>query len=294
MKSMTAYGRGEYILGDKTYTAELKSVNNRYRDLALRIPRSLQSLEDDVRTLISSRVRRGRVETAIQVTLSGGEEDTALELNLPVVKAYQEMFRQLNNELGMNYQPTPVDLLQIKDMVVMKPEEIDLEETKSGVLAALTPALDALDEMKNREGETLAGDIRMRLELVKGHLEHIKEKAPLIAAEYREKLKSRIESLMTNMSLELDESRLAQEVAIFAERSDITEEIVRAGSHLDQFQEIMNIDDSIGRRLDFLLQEINREINTMSAKASDSEVSARVVEIKAELEKIREQVQNVE
>lgn len=292
MKSMTAYGRGEYILGDKTYTVEIKSVNNRYRDIVLRMPRSLQELEEDIRTFISSRVRRGRLETAIQTSINGKEENYQLELNLPLLKAYQEIFRQLNIELGTDYNLNPEALSQIKDIIIMKPEEIDLEETKSGIIGALTKALDALDEMKNREGDALADDIKMRLALIKNHLDDIKTRVPHIVEGYRDKLKSRLEPIMPN--IEMDEIRLAQEVAILAERSDITEEIVRAGSHLNQFQEIMSLDDSIGRRLDFLLQEINREVNTMSSKASDADISARVVEIKAELEKIREQIQNVE
>jgi uncharacterized protein (TIGR00255 family) len=292
MKSMTAYGRGEYTLGEKIYTAELKSVNNRYRDIVLRMPRSLLELEEDIRTFISSRVRRGRLETTIQTSINGKEENYQLELNVPLLKAYQEIFRQLNIELGIDDNPNPETLSQIKDIIIMKPEEIDLEETKSGIIGALTMALDALDEMKNREGEALAEDINMRLALIKNHLDDIKTSVPHIVEEYQEKLKTRLETLTPD--IEIDESRLAQEIAIFAERSDITEEIVRAGSHLNQFREIMNIDDSIGRRLDFLLQEINREVNTMSAKASNADVSARVVEMKAELEKIREQIQNVE
>jgi uncharacterized protein (TIGR00255 family) len=292
MKSMTAYGRGEYIWADKTYTVELKSVNNRYRDLVLRMPRSLQELEDDVRTLISSLVRRGRVETMIQVDVNGKEANVTLELNLPLLKAYQEIFQQMNRELGTDDPPNPDVLSQVRDIIVMKPEELDMEETKSGLIGALTQALEALDEMKNREGEILAKDIKMRLGLVKEHIGDIKERAPHIVTEYRDKLAARMETIRPN--IDLDESRLAQEVAFFAERSDITEEIVRTESHLEQFHEIMNLDDTIGRRLDFLLQEINREVNTMSSKASDSLVSARVVEIKAELEKIREQIQNVE
>ncbi len=292
MKSMTAYGRGECVVDNKTYMVELKSVNNRYRDIILRMPRSLQELEEDIRSFISSRVRRGRLETAIQTSINGKEENYQLELNIPLIKAYQEIFRRLNTELGTDYELNPEVLSQIKDIIIMKPEEIDLEETKAGIIDALTKALDALDEMKNREGNVLAGDTRMRLGLIKNHLDDIKTKAPHIVEEYRDKLKNRLETIMPNT--EIDESRFAQEIAIFAERSDITEEIVRAGSHLDQFQEIMNIDDSIGRRLDFLLQEINREVNTMSAKASNADISARVVEIKAELEKIREQIQNVE
>lgn len=292
MKSMTAYGRGEHVFGDKTYTAELKSVNNRYRDIPLRIPRALQRLEEEIRAFISSRIRRGRVEATIQVNINGKEENYQLELNLPLLRTYQEIFRQLNAELGTDYQPDPGTLSQMKDIILMKPEELNIEETKSGVMTALNQALDALDGMKTREGEVLEEDVKRRLTLIKKQLDNIKARTSLIVEEYREKLKTRLESIMPD--IEMDESRLAQEIAVFAERSDITEEIVRAGSHLDQFQEIMGLDDSIGRRLDFLLQEINREVNTMSSKASDSDVSVRVVEIKAELEKIREQIQNVE
>ncbi|MBN2418319.1 MAG: YicC family protein [Deltaproteobacteria bacterium] len=291
MKSMTAYGRGEYETGKNILTAEIKTLNNRYRDIILRLPSSLQEFEDFIRSEISNRVKRGRIEVSIQLTSS---EETAfnLELNRPLLNAYRKIYDEMNSEFGTDEKIKPDFFLQLRDALVSTPQEIDPEGSKAAIEKLLELALDSLDTMRIQEGNTLGADLVNRLNLVKNYFDMIEERSPSVVAEYKEKLKSRIEAIAED--LEVDESRLAQEVAIFAGRCDITEEIVRARSHLDQFHNYMKMDDSIGRRLDFLVQELNREINTISSKASDSSISANAVEIKAELEKIREQIQNIE
>jgi uncharacterized protein (TIGR00255 family) len=289
---MTAYGRGEYESDNAVFTAEVKSLNNRYRDIILRVPAVLQDLEDVIRNQISSRVRRGRIEVSIQVSKKDDETNNNLELNRPLIKSYLTMMEQLDNEFGVHGKIGPDSLLQIRDVVLMKPQELDMDESRKGIEKVMVQALDSLDSMRIQEGKIIEKDIFMRLELIKGYLDEVEKKSPVVVDEYRLKLKSRIDIISED--IEVDEGRLAQEVAIFANRCDITEEIVRSGSHLKQFREYMSMDDSIGRRLDFLVQELNREINTISSKASDSSISANAVEVKAELEKIREQIQNVE
>jgi len=292
IKGMTAYGRGEYELNGTVYLAEIKSLNNRYRDIILRLPMSLQELEDFIRARISSRVRRGRVEVSIQVNKKDKEINYDLELNRPLIKSYLNMFKQLGDEFGFDKMVSPDYLLQIKDVLLMKPDVMDLDESRAGVQEVLGQALDSLDSMRIHEGQSIEEDLLKRLELIKGYLDAIEKRSPLVVDEYKEKLRNRIEIISED--IEVDKGRLVQEVAIFASRCDITEEIVRARSHLVQFYNYMSMDDSIGRRLDFLIQELNREVNTISAKASDASISADVVEVKAELEKIREQIQNIE
>jgi uncharacterized protein (TIGR00255 family) len=177
-------------------------------------------------------------------------------------------------------------------VILSKPAEIDVEETWHAIQEALIQALELLDTMRHREGEAMEADIRERIDLLEQYLNDVKERAPELVEEYRNRLKVNIDRML--LDVEADEARLAQEVAYFAEKSDITEEIVRTASHLSQFREYLAADDAIGRRLDFLLQEINREVNTIGSKTSDSHAAKVVVEMKAELEKLREQAQNVE
>ena len=292
IKSMTAYGRGEYSYDDGIFTAEVKSLNNRFRDIVLRIPNTLQVLEDEIRSLISSRIQRGRIEVSIKFENNGKESDYGLELNLPLIRSHVRIFKQLSEELGLDETIRPEYLAQLKDAILIKPVEKDIEAIRPGLQEVLKQALDSLQQMRTTEGQAIEKDFQNRLHLIEGYLDHIEKKSPVVVEEYKTRLKDKIDTLKQDM--EIDENRLAQEVTIFAGRCDITEEIVRMKSHLRQFRDYMSMDDSIGRRLDFLLQEINREINTISSKASDSSISANAVEIKSELEKIREQVQNVE
>jgi uncharacterized protein (TIGR00255 family) len=292
IKSMTAYGRADYSDDDKIFTVEVKSLNNRFRDIVLRIPNTLQAIEDEIRSLISSRIQRGRVEVSIKLERIGKDSDYGLELNLPLIRSHVHIFRQLNEELGLDEKIRPEYLAQIKDVIVFKPVEEDIDEIRPGLQEVLKQALDSLDKMRTIEGQAIKKDFQDRLNLIEGYLDRIEERSPLVVEEYKTKLKDKINALSQDM--EIDEGRLAQEVTIFAGRCDITEEIVRTKSHLKQFRDYLSLDDSIGRRLDFLIQELNREVNTISSKASDASISANAVEIKSELEKLREQTQNVE
>ena len=292
IKSMTAYGRSEYHLGDTLFIAEIRSLNNRYRDIILRIPKNYQALEKELKSVISSRIRRGRIEVSVQLVNNGEESPYGLELNMPLVNSYFKIFNQLAKNLGLDQEIQLDSLCQMKDVILFKSEEGDVEKLRTGFQQVLEQVLDSLDVMRIKEGEAIEADFLKRLNLLEEYVNKVGNRAPSLVEEYRKRLKDKIDRILKDMTL--DDIRLAQEVALFAERSDITEELVRIRSHLKQFREYLSMDDTIGRRLDFLIQELNREVNTLSSKASDSFISKVVVEMKAELEKLREQVQNVE
>ena len=292
IRSMTAYGRAEYAYGERLFVAEIKTVNNRYRDIILRMPRNYQVLEKDLKDLISSRIRRGRVETAIQIEQNAQEPPNHLELNEPLVNAYMRILAQLSEKFGLDQEIRLDTLCQMKDVIIVKPEEVDLEETRPGFIEVLNQALDALESMRRREGEAIESDFIKRLDLLEKYVEDVHQKAPTLVDAYREKLAENIRKI--GEGVVVDEGRLATEVAFFAERSDITEEIVRMRSHINQFRAYLHSEGATGRRLEFLIQEMNREVNTMASKASDSFIAKVVVEMKSELEKLREQAQNVE
>lgn len=292
IKSMTGYGRGESTANGKRYVAEIKTVNNRYRDLIVRAPKTLQALEEDARTLLSERIKRGRVETTLQMFKEGEEPEYDLELNLPLVRSYMRIFQRLGEEFGLDQKAKVDELCRMKDVVLMKIEEVDPEQARPAFLEALGLALDSCDLMRIKEGEAIEQDFLKRMGLIEAFVQEIEARSPLVVQEYTKRLHQRIQQML--QGVDMDEARLMQEVAVFADRSDITEELVRARSHLEQFRRIMTQEEGVGRKLEFLLQELHREINTMSAKASDSAISLKTVEIKAELEKLREQVQNVE
>jgi len=289
---MTAYGRGEYRSGDTLFVAEIKSLNHRYLDIVLRIPKKFLVVEKDLKSLISSRFRRGRIEVFIEIQNEGGAIPYDLEVNAPLAKSYFEIFNQLAEQFGLDQEIQLDSLLQMKDVVVAKPAEIDMEQVKHGLQEALVQALDPLEVMRSREGETIEADFQQRIALLGRYLDDVEKRAPDLVEEHRNRLEDNLNRMLKDVAM--DESRLAQEVALFAEKSDITEEIVRTRSHFGQFREYMSLDDAVGRRLDFLIQEINREVNTIGSKTSDLSVARIVVEMKAELEKLREQVQNVE
>ena len=292
IKSMTAYGRGEWELDGKVFTCEIRTVNHRYRDIHLRLPKNFQPLEEELKALIAARIGRGRVEASLQV--DSGDEQLAyhLELNEALVKSYMNIFEALAQEFGVKKDVSLDTLCQMKDVIIYQPDPPDLDHMRPALYKALEMALDSLDSMRAREGENIEADFRERLDQIENVIQDIERLAPQLVDEYRANLREKITRLLQDV--ELDEARLAQEVAYFAERSDITEEIVRTKSHLAQFREYLSANEPIGRRLDFLLQEINREVNTLSTKAANATISKMVVEVKGELERLREQAQNVE
>lgn len=293
IKSMTAYGKGEGRGEETVYIAEIRSLNNRHRDIILRMPKILYPLEDELRSLIASRIRRGRVEVSVQMETGGSSPTFQLALNEPLADAYMDVARRLADRAGIARDIRVDTLLQMKDMVMVKPEAVDRDKALPALVEALNTCLDSLDEMKTNEGAVIESDFRSRLRQLKADVDKIERRVPDIVDTHRKRLEEGVKRIVSD-AIVVDEARLAQEVALYAERSDITEELVRLRSHIQQFRSYLEVDDAVGRRLDFLVQEMNREVNTLGAKGSDTAISKRVVEMKAELEKLREQIQNVE
>jgi len=289
---MTAFGRGEHQQGDTRYFAEIRALNNRHRDIILRIPKNHQPLEEGLRAIISKRIRRGRIEVSFQIERGREEVPYDVELNVPLLESYLKIFKQLASLSGFDQEIRLESLLQLKDVILIKPETGDMEEIQEGLHRVLTMSLDSLDEMRIKEGDSIEKDFIKRLNRLDSHVDNVQVRAPELNETYRKRLIEKVDNMINGM--EIDQTRLAQEVAFLAERSDITEEIVRIKSHLKQFREYLSLGDAVGRRLDFLIQEINREVNTLGVKGSDTIISMTVVEMKAELEKLREQVQNIE
>ncbi len=291
LKSMTAYGSAESLKDSLEFIVEIRSGNYRYREIVLRLPQSLQPFEEKVRSVVSSTVKRGRIEIYIQIK-DNGNKGLKLELNRPLVKAYIQVFKELNEELECEQRVDASFFSQLKDIIIAKQDSIDLENVWPDLEDVINKAMRSMESMRINEGRALEKDFLERLNRITRYIDEIRSRTTVIVESYRDKLRQKINKLIE--PIEINEDRIIQEVALLADKSDITEELIRVESHLEQFRNFINQDDVIGRRLDFLLQEINREVNTMGSKAADSLVSQLAVEIKAELEKLREQIQNVE
>lgn len=294
LKSMTGYGRSEVEVEDGMFTVEIKTLNSRFRDIILRMPQDLSEIEMDIRKWISNRLNRGRIEVYIRFEPNPEKAEYELFFNESLAKAYMEIFQKISSLFSVSDSISLDTFSHLRDVIVQRPKEKDIEKVKSAIKSAIDKALFLVEEMRKREGELLQEDILSRLDSINKMLKKIKERVPAVVEYYRDRLMQSVSALLQGQDIELDESRLVQEVAFFAERSDITEEIVRLESHLSQFLSFIKRDEPVGRRLDFLVQEMNREANTIGAKCQDVEISKLVVDIKAEIEKIREQVQNIE
>jgi len=291
LKSMTGYGRaeGETTLG--RVFVETRSVNHRYCDINIKIPKRLGPFETRIKELIRSQVSRGRIDVSLKAD-SGEEEKVQLNVDLHLAEQYCRALQALKEKLQLKDEITLTLLAGAKDLITAKEEAGDIEPYWQEMIPILKRSFKEMDDMKRSEGETLTKDLQFRLEKIHQPLEEIKHLFPPRLEAFQKRLHERIRSFLGGV--EVDANRFQQEVAFLAERADITEEIVRMESHLAQFVLLLEGEESVGRKMDFLLQEIHREINTVSAKANDAEISQRVVEIKSELEKIREQVQNIE
>ncbi|MEG6522154.1 YicC/YloC family endoribonuclease [Desulfotomaculum sp. 1211_IL3151] len=291
IKSMTGYGRGEASIEGRRFTVELKSVNNRYCEVFLRQPRSLTPIEDKIKRSIQAKVTRGRVDGYISIEETG-EITPSVKVDKALAVAYHNSMEELAEYLSIKEKISIKDLISLPNVISLEQPEENLELWYPAIQEATEQALEALLAMRQTEGERLKEDILNRKATI-GHLTmKITERAPLVVQEYRDKLSQRLSEWLDNGII--DETRLAAEIAIFADRADISEEIVRLNSHLLQLDQFLSEGGSVGRKLDFLVQEMNREINTIGSKANDLAITNAVVNAKSELEKIREQVQNIE
>lgn len=291
LMSMTGYGKSEESTLAGKISVELRSVNHRYSELSVKIPRQLFPLENEIRKRVSERFRRGKIDIYIQLEQSS-EGVTPPQANLPLAKAYFDIFTNMGNELGLSEPVSLSHVLAQKDVLSYQETSLDIDQLVPALYAALNGAMESLELMRSKEGESLDSEIRGRIDSVISLVEKVTSFAPVAVSANAARLRERIDRFMGET--QIDEARLAQEVAMLADRMDITEELVRLRSHFKQFFSVIALSEPVGRKLDFLLQEINREVNTIGSKANDADIAALVVEMKSELEKVREQVQNIE
>ena len=292
IKSMTAFATAENTVDELTVKTEIRSYNSRHLDVFLRIPPAYQILEDKIKGLIADRLARGRLEIRVQVDDSS-DEALALEVDFSRAKALIAAYKELKSQFDFKNDIT-LEMLIGAGGIIKTVEKLEKEDIVWPALEnCMHLALDDLEAMRRKEGDFIAKDFEHRLKFIKGCLKKIRNKSNGLLPLYQERLKERV-SLLTQDIVELDPARVAQEAAFLADRSDISEEIIRAESHLDQFNQIMNAVEPAGRKLNFLLQELNREFNTMGSKIGNAEVAYLIIDVKSELEKIREQIQNVE
>ena len=293
VKSMTGYGRARETRNGRDITVEVRSVNNRYLDCTVKMPRAYIFAEDAVKSAVQKAASRGKVDVFISVDSLGAEE-TVVKLNEPLARQYVDALKQLidmgGGHVKGNYYAT--DLARLPDVLTITKAEEDLEAISADLAAVLDEALKNYVSMRETEGKKLAEDILGRLQTIEEITAKVEERSPQTVAEYREKLTARMNEVL--QSTTIDESRILTEAAIFADKVAVDEETVRLRSHLAQLREMLHSDIPVGRKLDFLIQEVNRESNTIGSKCSDVAIARVVVELKAEVEKIREQVQNIE
>jgi len=292
IKSVTGFGRGASGEAGQAVTVEIRSINHRYRDIVMRMPRALQIYEEDVKGLVASRIARGRIELSVSMAGNGQDISCDIEVNLGLLRSYVRALNKLKEELGISEGLGLSTIVGLRDVLIARPLEPDIEKTKGNLMEAINEALDGLDSMRGSEGKRLETDFVERLSIVEEAVARIKTRTSGAVEDNLRRFRDNLERLLKDTPL--DPQRVAQEAAIMVDRMDVSEEIVRARSHLKQFRDYLAMDEPVGRRLDFLLQELHREINTLGVKASDAQVSKAIVEVKAEIEKIREQVQNIE
>ncbi|WP_304508988.1 YicC/YloC family endoribonuclease [Anaerotignum sp.] len=291
VRSMTGYGRGEHIAADRKFTIELKSVNHRYNDINIKLPRSLISLEDKIKKHIMRQVFRGKTDVYIGFE-SFSLDDVEVKLNDALAQAYAGKLKVLQEKLGLEGGSFLELTAKFPDVITIEKPQKDEQVIWEALLPALDEGVARFVAMRQTEGEALKKDILTKGERIKTLVAKVKERSPLVVEEYRDKLNNRLKDLLDGV--DVDPQRVATEVAIFADRGCVDEEITRLESHLVQLADILEKGGQVGRKLDFLVQEMNRESNTIASKANDIKIVQATIELKSEIEKIREQVQNLE
>lgn len=292
LRSMTGYGRGEFANEYFSFKIEIKSVNHRYGDIVVKMPRHINYLEEKIKKVVKEKISRGKIDIFVNLEYIN-ESAIDIKVDIPLAKAYKAILEELSGELNLDDNVKLYNILGLPEIVRTEKKELDEGILWDSLKEALDKALENILDMKVIEGEAIKNDMLSKLKEIESLVDEIELRSPNVVLEYKEKLRERINELL-DKDVNIDEDRLAQEIAIFADKSNINEEIVRLKSHVNQFKSIVNEEDAVGRKLDFLIQEMNRETNTIGSKANDIFISNNVVKIKAEIEKIREQVQNIE
>ena len=290
--SMTGFGRGEFKNDNYHFLVECKTINHKYCDINVRLPRKISFLEDKIRNYVKNFVKRGRVDLYIKLDLIGSE-DVNLKFDDKLATQYVNILKEIKEKFDLQDDISVMNVAKFPEIVKCEEKEEDEDLYWSMLKEALDMSMEKLTQMRKEEGEKLAIDTIERCDILANLIDEIEKYSNTVVDEYREKLNNRISEILENPSI-IDENRLAQEVAIFADKSSITEEIVRFRSHIEQLRKTVEKNDSIGRKIDFLIQEMNREVNTTGSKSSNINITNLVVEVKSKLKKIREQIQNIE
>ncbi len=303
IRSMTGYGRGQKQIDGRDILVEIKSVNSRFLEQIVRIPRNYTWLEEELKSLVKTKVSRGKIEISVTITLVDGKK-ADIKVNDEIVRGYLEAMRNYNETVqeGEFYHleydnriPAQMEwasLLHLPDIFRVEKIQDDEEEIRRDVLEVTEQALENFVAMRQTEGEKLSEDVRNRAEYINSQVNLIEQKAPELTQKYRERLYTKLSEIL--QSTAIDEQRILTEAAIFSEKTAVDEETVRLKSHISQLKNLLGQKESVGRKLDFLVQEMNREVNTIGSKIQDVEITAVVVDMKSEIEKIREQIQNIE
>lgn len=290
MKSMTGFGRASLESNGKNYIIEIKTVNNKYSDITVKSPKRLSFMEDKIRKQIANRITRGKVEVSVSF-FDFSNKSKNVVLNKEIAKEYIKQLREIADENNLSENISVVEIAKLPDILNSIDSDND-EEIAGEALKCLNMALDSLIEMRKTEGENIKQDLLVRIERVQNLVDKIAENSKGIVEEYVSKLEKRVkEILKTDV---VDENRIAQEAVIYADKTSIEEELTRLNSHIVQFKELINSDGPVGKKLDFMIQEMNRETNTIGSKAGSGEITKAVIDLKVELEDIREQIQNIE
>ncbi|MCT4687360.1 YicC/YloC family endoribonuclease [Vallitalea sp.] len=290
VKSMTGFGRGEYVSNDRKMTIEIKSVNHRYCDINVRMPKKISFLENSIRNFVKKKVSRGKVDIFISYE-DNSEGNECIKLNEDLIGQYLKYFDIISKKFKLDNDIKVSNITRYPEVIAIEEQDVDEELLWNLMKRALTIAIENLISTRTTEGELLKKDIIQKLDTINNLVSNIKTRAPYVIEEYKVKLENRISDLLNSS---IDEARLAVEVAIFADKCCVDEEIVRLESHIEHMRRTLEKGIPIGRKLDFLLQEMNRESNTILSKSNDIEVSTNGLELKTEIEKIREQIQNIE
>ena len=292
IKSMTSFGRAQSEEGkDSCFSIEMKSVNHRYLDINIRMPRMMLALEEKIRNIISKKLNRGKVDVFINYKNYGNDVGKA-NLNMKLAKNYYECLKQIQNELNVIDDISTTKIARFPDVITLEEPEENLENIFNEISPLIESALNLMEGMRSKEGEKLKEDILSKVQMIEIYVEEIEKVADNIPKNYKKKLEERLSELLSGV--DIDESRIALEVAILSDKAAVDEEITRLRSHLSQMKSTLDLDEPIGRKLDFIIQEMNREANTIASKSTDIDMTNKVIEVKNTIEKIREQVQNIE
>ncbi|MBQ4582294.1 MAG: YicC family protein [Oscillospiraceae bacterium] len=288
---MTGYGRARETLNGRDITVELRSVNNRYLDCTVKMPRTYVFAEDAIKSRVQKAISRGKVDVFVTIDTTAADV-SVVAVNEPLARSYYEALKSLKDTFALEGDITPMALAKFPDVLTVTRAEEDLEAVAADICTVLDKALEAYNEMRAVEGQRLAEDISGRVSTIESVVTKVEERSPQTVAEYRARLTAKMNEVL--QSTTIDESRILTEAAIFSDKIAVDEETVRLRSHIAQLRTMLESDQPVGRKLDFLIQEVNRECNTIGSKCNDLTIAQDVVNMKAEVEKIREQVQNIE